>query len=1230
MLKKIIVALLAFQIAFGPSLLELKSGGVAHAQPPSDHPESAGMDDAASRLETGQLTSEERDPHHLRAQKVFVKRPSGGFTEYDLARFDVEVPRVAFDEVRTEIRPGVLRINAYAGGQLMGYHEIGELDLVAQARDGEFFNFVDRSGRLYVADVGYWFKKGLQSPLPLTALARHEGFEEALRAGKINLAYVTPGLNPSLDRATVIPVGADGKRLVTAGDVVLRSGEEILGIYSREVIYRELIRSLELLVVQGVILAPEAAPEKLVREIFGGLLYEEGQQRFQETSRGLSAEARPEVQNALSRFDREYVQLIVNRLNGIRTRSATARDQRSVEQWSEDFQALRYQAKALLESNTLLQEEAAQLRASLNAGDFGGFWRTQLIPNDPQPKVKTLTEKLTSRGMKILAAVATTGGLSTAYALGLHGEGPVGMVETSNWVYQNLHPEILKVAEFRFPLLASITGMTLVVPMMAFLVPVSTLPALQYVSAALAKTGEWGKIIAERLSSIATRGLANTWMEKGLNALLSVPGVVTQRTFETLKQGVADIRSAGSLATRYVTLGARAFAVCNFAMFRVAASALGQPAFIDALKNGENPFKRISAESEVGRAIGLNSDVRLGVNLPVYGQAADRVRTRRLQALAALRGQDLRQRERVRVLVALAVGTSRDIAPEALVLAAQEGGLEILQRVASTPEGRRELTDVSLAYRQSLTEAKLELLDGGLEEVPQEDLVREVNEMRHLASQLEESAWWVRAREWFRATVARLRVNFFSWGEYQTQLLLRSRPDKFSTQQVVRDTVADAIPTGLVMGLLGDRADVRKPENFTFDVEGSLANLWTKPAHLGETWGNMAAHTLIGSGQTVLLRSQEPAIEEPNYAPREQTTLKSVDRSPGYLRSFFKYMYDLRPTASDLGGDYLRTFFVRFSTLQATILVNLGWRCLVSNQALQGAVAAEAIVFIARLYRYGWVWNPVHLGNKAHGEWIANGSAAFENAKVKLSQDLATGRDTAESEAAVRALFDADWRAASNKLSHALGIVEGLLGKGDAELKAALQEIRTEPELIEAYQDRVARLAVAINQGQTEEAKALARELQKQFEKSGYRHTEKMSPRTLLEFSIAHPPVFNKPLQSLMIGSTFLLGGALSTYLWSALSVQAFDSNALTGRVYLEAAVYALAFHASTYLLLGKKVWDRVLYETNPDGTPREEIGPDGVRRKVPKGLGIPVNAVAGFCSRVLSNFDARRSLWRR
>jgi len=378
--------------------------------------EAAGPGDFPSRPQ--------KDAFSLLRQKIRVVRNDSVKT-YDTIN-PPDIPGIGnFDnEVAVEFDSNTKTLSFVLKGKITIYHDFENMDVLAFERDREILTIVERSGQAWAIDTGLAASLAFRGPLPMIQLLK---ISPHLLEGKIKASYLTRGVKPRAIRSdALLPLGAEQKSVLTAGDLAIYNEHELVALLDRDVIRNQLYTSELVLSILATVITPNSENLKIISDVTKEqpLVFPAALKNKKDLS-----DLEKEVLGSISP---EKLQALLSR--GLVNNSAWGerRDKFTIEQW---------QTK-----------------------DLANHWN-RLKSEPPDRRIKNkLFKNLTSKALKLFTVIlAGTGAVLAAQGL-IDGNGPAWAVRAVNDLYVNYWPEVLKDSVYRVTLLKSSLLMASFVP----------------------------------------------------------------------------------------------------------------------------------------------------------------------------------------------------------------------------------------------------------------------------------------------------------------------------------------------------------------------------------------------------------------------------------------------------------------------------------------------------------------------------------------------------------------------------------------------------------------------------------------------------------------------------------------------------------------------------------------------------------------------------------------------
>lgn len=955
----------------------LMNSSLTHGMPspgsiPPKNPSAIGATDAengpnansfAIGLETA-LKSGQRpaDPFHLVDQELTIQGQK--IPLYTLGESPL-LPR--FDQMEYLIeKEGFSVIGKFKGKEVIR-HTFKGLGIHSYQADAEILFAATREGQLHAIDMVYMQKNIFRGPIPVYKnLISSEDFRQPMR-----LNFWTRGLPPRLfenieDSAqSLFPHNRDGKLTFQAGDLVLHRGPEnqskAFAVLSREVLTRHVREKAEELTLRASLTSSDVFASMDP----SALTAIEARIDMEITADDLS-------QMALRSIPSQSVNKLLAQAQRL-TDTTQLYDRATLSDWKTSYELMRTQA----EKN----------KKNLDGGDdLSGGWQELLaaaMKNNQNFTKKPGFFKKYAFSLALLTGAVTAGGFSHVYEAQ-----PVMLA--LDYLYANAVPPILKVAEYRYPLLSSVVSLMSIIP--------------------LVQTVAW--MAPSSMKTIAL-GL------QGVSAKLSTKMYALAAQWQSL-----------DLWQRIVTSGARVYSLISVAAWNHLGSILRQPQLFRTLKMGLNPFMNIPKTSELGESINLEKDLSLGVNNPfLKKEKLNQINIKQQQAMQYLTQENLRARHLAFQLVALTLYQNQDVDPATLAMFLQESktseNIDASMLKDLNPEKQKEwlaLTEVIANDWIQTVQSEGRLFAN----LPADEFLAMYRTAKEKVDRYKNSSILKKRLTVFKDRTNRLlkkmKQDALLLGVSDGQLLRTVYANKFVADQVKKTFVSDHI---LVVGLpafWGDRANPDKAtipagnadgtdrNLLTFKPEGgSIADFWTNPEHMMDVWLNVSAHFFGGGARTILLYQGEPPVQETNYKPAEHFLLQQNHEQESALKGSTEWVKNTLDTRKSALGDYYMKSLVRqIRTVQAGLLLSLTFRFIATDPTLDHALMGWYLFFVAGTWSYAWPWTIIGQGNNLEEQRLSEKADRLLELQTKLSQSLRLADESAISESAeqLRALYE--------------------------------------------------------------------------------------------------------------------------------------------------------------------------------------------------------------------------------
>lgn len=1099
------------------------------------------LEDLAAEIEGASATvlpKEIANTFYLVGQTLNVTSQGGGAVKaFDLGRSNLELPTILVQDFDKDIKIEIDRAKQtlsfvkHVGEVEQARHEISGLDVLTYARDKEILQFIGSNGKIYAIDMAFARHRDIlfKTPLPVFTVGVLPA-EFMSQIESLKISFVTRGLKPPnlINENAVIPVGEaslvkrdsttqsivdlnlqakwDASHLILYKDV--GSSRELFGLYNRGVTLDYIQRGFAVLHLLAYAVSPEGQADSVMTE-FGNAEAVQGASGIERTMDKLTREA-------FSAFKPEVVAQVTQRVGAINANKNAPRDKFLLNEWQKSFEEFHNQA---------ITSSSSELEEAANKGNLNQHWQEftkKRLHNEVQVKQTMFKRLVTGKGLKRLAAItAGYGAVIAAHLSGgslVDGAGPVWAVHAANTIYDVL-PDVLKDAEYRVT------------------------------------------------------------MFKGAHALAS--GVLL-----TYIVGVLAGKKMGwDFKKALATMGIRTAAFLQMSFIARLANLSRQKSFIMALRAGSNPFAKILPDSAEGQMAGLTEAIRPGVNNPFLSndQLLERSEVSR-RVLEARYKIKQRRKAMASVLANLVVAEKFGIDPATLIMAEKGDldGVKIDQLNAEIHQLKQNpivfaqwkkiaqevyfATKTAVAFKEDISNiSKEELADfyriakTTAEKMSKRSLFKEVTTKLRMA--------------WHKVAEGNIYKSIGDFGYDQYQFLKNVEATDFVAKQTWEQFVFDVIPTILQIPLVGARADIigaqtdPKIRNELAHSENNFA--WTTDGHKSDMINQFLIYLISVPARMAQVYGDAAAVVKENiYNPIEEITHVSSSHSEGYLRGLWSWMKGAG-NLSEAGYGHLfkKEILRRIKAVQLAFIMDFSCRVLIAGQAAAAALPAFAYSLIMAEWLYAWPWKPITRGNQIYQDRIDANNEKLIAAQTKISQGLRIGDEEL-------------WRDGFTALrsSYLENTKDKFLSKNLKALEAAL--LLSPEELLERekiIKERVApvigsiiRLKIALEGADKSEASKseiaqAENELRARYLNGELSIDENLDAQTLLEYSIAHPPIYNKPNSK--ISSTLNFAGSLiTTYLGTIMFVDTLREHSWAVK-FTDALLFSIPMYFSVYYI---------------------------------------------------------------
>lgn len=1025
-----------------------------------------------SKAPTGRVNT-----FHLADQTSTITQKGKAARHFDLSQLDISMPTVTVTEFERDVQvktaaDGSLVLE-YTSKKMTATHTIPSVKPVAFARDKELMIVVDQSGKLLAIDIGYARLMAFTSPIPVIPLKQSNLSAEDLKS--VKATFISRGAKPmerSTNPAHIFPADQAGG---TAHEV-MSAGD--LGLYVEgQGRQRIQVGQFDRGVIRTQLYTAQA---NLALMAFSISPPDDAAKVVSATATMMDQSQKQEEtaneRSQLSASEREAlsslsIERLLARAKANQDKSATDKFTRG--EWKDSFELLIERAKTVQGHG----QAERDLRAAAEKGELGTDWqkmaeRAQKSSADEWADPRpTWYKMLSSKSMRIMAIISAGG----AGAAGIAANTAWG-VQTLNHLYEHYWPEVLKDTVYRVTLLKSSLALLSFVP-------------LTYVIGMVAAT----------------------------------------------KSGFTPVRA---LAAQTI----RVYAAIALPFWHRLTGLTRQPNLLRAMALGFSPTMKVKADSVVGKRLGLENDVRPGLSNPL--KSADErlaAETKNAKILSAMSQQKSRVSALAWLLALQAASAEAGIDPATLAALTGADGenysKEQIEKIANDPKFKEQWVKLAGELEFELSKiARNEYI---------EDLNKiDVNEMSRFFKIAKEKAQEIKSRDRTGRVLAnlkqrwvhfgpRLAKGFATFGKAENDFLRNVVPNDFVVSQFWKQFVVDYWLSVVQIGVVGDRANMHEPHDLAAK-EGAF--LWTSPGHRFDMVDQIRIYVLSVPASFAMTYQDPSAVRESGYDPVESISMEGRQVRESFrkgIKTWMKVTFD--PKQADVYGQIAMRGLVRsIKTMQYGLVMSLVARVLAAGQGVGPALGAFAYGMIWSKWGYGYVWDPINLGNQRYENKFADRKAQVISANSKLAQGLRL--DDAEllkegyAEAA-KLYIDLDRNSEEAK---AFLAIEDALKKVTA---ADLQALRSTAT---PYVEAVTELRRAIQDGNTRRLGAARLQLEALYKESGTVNEAgaraQLTSISLLEYTLKNPP-FETQANGMLTWTTTIIGAFTTTYMATALAV---------------------------------------------------------------------------------------------
>lgn len=616
---------------------------------------------------------------------------------------------------------------------------------------------------------------------------------------------------------------------------------------------------------------------------------------------------------------------------------------------------------------------------------------------------------------------------------------------------------------------------------------------------------------------------------------------------------------------RIVAVGIKMVAYAIYPFWNYLAKGMGQPHFLSAIHKGLNPFRKIHPNSDIGEKAGIQKPTRLGSQgllNPQWRESENFNQQRKLQNVAM--EKELRTKSIVWLLASLAVAGKTEVGPDQLLIHGLVAHLDEISRVHNEESLKLEVFWVMDNLLRDIKK---------IEELDELDIRRELAEVdpdmiRRYYERALELAQEVRSQPEYQKKIRRFFntgwrgsvKEKFSWssiaGANEVQHnMLKNIPSDFVRDRVMAEFSTDHLMTSALPFFMTERADFHA-EHLYQGVLNENNFSWSGKPHLNEVAVNVLMHFFVAGGQRSMtftkpesvinnIKSEhdERALYEPVETYTKPTKEYAQNEGPYYFNIGLRYLASMGKK-DNLGDVAWRTYIARLRSVQMTLAFYVIARLITTPQSIEQAIYAFALFHFAGQWMFGWPWDILSGGSRINATVLEENKEKVESLKVKLSQ---LNRKTYVEEDRLRQ----EYRDTVNEVIQLYTVNSGLKRKI---LNSGIQEVN--PELWTYVK--------GLN-GKSHNEWVVSEDISTLQETSG----------KLADLLANSPPLPTKDNRTANFLITSLLGGALSTYLFVALSVWTFSPEYLNFQTILMWAAINYSAYFALYHLYKKGLKER-------------------------------------------------------
>lgn len=959
-------------------------------------------------------------------------------------------------------------------------------------------------------------------------------------------------------------------------------------MFSRSVTYEHIVFASTVLEWIAFISNPDVNTNENLKSIIKDL---EDMGSQEEAHRLQKANSYSEVRNALLGVKKEQLQFLSRRkvdikggfeVNGLKSRNF---DTFSVEEWLDQFEQIQNQARheqEVLKSQikkskniVKLQELEVKLKNLENEsekGSFAGSWKElvqkqeaekDINQQDFTPKVgKTVKVKQALLRMKKLMlqpASVLIGGFSAyvAYPFAYESSELLQQVQALTWLYDHAVTDVMKDEAYRYINNQSMLYITALWPL-----------------------GILTSIFAGKFIQVITAGFKNSSSK-------------VAQVFRDLRKKWVDLTPW----QRIGSFGMRFYGTIIYPLWNVLIrNGFRQTTFLEAIRTGLNPFRKVKEDSVIGKMAGLKRDSSVGTNNPLGGlwgknskKAFEEERIQKLRLQSAVHQQKAKVDNLAWLLAILVVSEKESIDP-ALIAAVGSDMVspENIENIFTDKEKTDEFILLLSTLSKQLNDLQYKSADLDVTELNKEkmqtmlDLAYANAKAIKAKSKLEVKTGIL--NNWIRYKSGRFKNWVLNWGVTEHEFLMKVFTNKFVSNQIERHFVPDHLMVAGIYALVGERADLMQPDQLAADPNGFLK---TNGVHWADVSLNTYSHFFASGSSLALVYQRLHSEAENNYEALEDFIFPTKERTEGFLRSTGLWVKNVsNPLKADLGALMWKRFQRYVATSQAALIMWMATRLVFTDQPVGDMLLAFVIFRFAANWVFGYPWDIVDRGTQLQENREEEMNLALKDARFKLSQGLKEENPERAKElldTGVDEMFGLFRKYNPKVLEEAENQVRGIKQINQLFTNAKNTKVTEEAK---HYYSTIVSLSIAITEQNEQEIK-LYSDILKQImiddQNLDLDELNKLNAQSLLEFSVENTPIYTNANSWTAWFASWVGGAVLTTWLSIPLAVNTFNPEWITGTNLIAWSLGSLGLYGAAYATLGKEPWEYYLGKLWPN-----------------------------------------------